>query len=240
MSTTPTPHRGRRVAALVGGLLAATLLLGGIVAVVASGEQPTVAGADPTTTSTAGPATSSSTAPATTTTIDPGVALRAWYEALDPADQLRFRLFTGSDDDRSAFARMVTPTTTTTVAPTTTTTAPPPPPTTTTTVAPTTTTTAPPPPPTAAPAPSSGPANAFLACVVQRESRGNYQAVNPSSGAGGAYQFLQSTWNNTVRHAGRHDLVGVHPSNASPADQDAMALHLLNWYGPSPWAGPGC
>ena len=75
---------------------------------------------------------------------------------------------------------------------------------------------------------------------MQRESRGNYQAVNPSSGAGGAYQFLQSTWNNTARHAGRHDLVGIHPSNVAPGDQDAMAAHLLSWYGPSPWAGPGC
>jgi muramidase (phage lysozyme) len=75
---------------------------------------------------------------------------------------------------------------------------------------------------------------------VQRESRGNYSAVNSSSGAGGAYQFLQSTWNNTVRNAGRTDLVGVHPSNASPADQDAMAAHLLQWQGRSPWAGGGC
>jgi len=82
--------------------------------------------------------------------------------------------------------------------------------------------------------------NAFLECVKHRESRGNYSAVNPSSGAGGAYQFLQTTWNNTAAHIGRYDLVGVHPSQASPADQDLMANALLNWYGTSPWAGPGC
>lgn len=97
----------------------------------------------------------------------------------------------------------------------------------------------------ATPAPSSsaaatGPANSFLACVMQRESRGDYGAVNSSSGAGGAYQFLQSTWNNTARHAGRGDLVGVHPSNAAPGDQDAMALHLYQWQGRAPWAGGGC
>jgi Transglycosylase-like domain len=30
--------------------------------------------------------------------------------------------------------------------------------------------------------------------IVQRESNGNPNAVNPSSGAGGKYQFLPSTW----------------------------------------------
>src|SRR5262249_7904139 len=32
------------------------------------------------------------------------------------------------------------------------------------------------------------------AAIVQCESGGNYGAVNPSSGAGGAYQILPSTW----------------------------------------------
>lgn len=76
---------------------------------------------------------------------------------------------------------------------------------------------------------------AFLACVRWRESRGNYGAVNPSSGAGGAYQFLQTTWNNTAAHAGRYDLVGVRPNWASAWDQDFIAVHLLQWYGRSPW-----
>ena len=80
----------------------------------------------------------------------------------------------------------------------------------------------------------------FLACVRNRESRGNYQAVNPSSGAGGAFQFLPSTWRIVVRHAGRTDLLYVLPQYASPADQDAMALDLYHWQGRSPWEGPGC
>ena len=229
MSTTPTPSRGRRVAALATAALSVLVAIGAAVLVLPAGEQPDAAGADPTTTSTP-PA---ELAAATTTTLDPVVALRTWFEGLSPEQQLAFRLYAGTAEDRAAFARLVAPTTTTTAAPTTTTTAPPAP---TTTVAPTTTTTAPP----APVASSSGPANGFLACVVQRESKGNYQAVNPSSGAGGAYQFLQSTWNNTAANAGRPDLVGIHPSQASPADQDAMAAHLLSWYGPSPWAGPGC
>ena len=71
------------------------------------------------------------------------------------------------------------------------------------------------------------------------ESSNNYRA-NTGNGYYGAYQFSQSTWNNTASHAGRGDLVGVRPSSASPADQDAMAVSLLNWQGRSPWAGPGC
>jgi resuscitation-promoting factor RpfC len=76
------------------------------------------------------------------------------------------------------------------------------------------------PPPVAAPAPSSPPASAaatsaapapaqaqaqapgtysaapgsFQSCVIQAESGGNAQAVNPSSGAGGLYGFMPSTW----------------------------------------------
>ncbi len=76
----------------------------------------------------------------------------------------------------------------------------------------------------------------FLACVRDRESRGDYTAVNPSSGAGGAYQFLLPTWNNTASHAGRGDLVGTYPQYASAYDQDFLAAHLLQWYGRSPWS----
>lgn len=88
-------------------------------------------------------------------------------------------------------------------------------------------------------APHSGAPGGYLACVRHRESRGSYTAVNGSSGAAGAYQFLPSTWNNTARHAGRPDLVGVNPAAASPSDQDAMAAHLLSWQGRSPWSGQG-
>ena len=87
---------------------------------------------------------------------------------------------------------------------------------------------------------SYGGGGGYLDCVRGRESGGNYGAVNGSSGAGGAYQFLPSTWNNTANYAGRPDLVGVHPSQASAADQDAMAQALYQWQGGAPWAGPGC
>jgi len=80
----------------------------------------------------------------------------------------------------------------------------------------------------------------FLQCVRWRESRGDYGAVNASSGAGGAYQLLQSTWNNTAAHMGRGDLIGTRPNWASIHDQDMMAVNLLQWYGRSPWAGPYC
>lgn len=52
--------------------------------------------------------------------------------------------------------------------------------------------------PVAAPAPpttvSTSGMSAFEACVISRESGGNPRAVNPSSGAGGLFQFLPSTW----------------------------------------------
>jgi hypothetical protein len=79
----------------------------------------------------------------------------------------------------------------------------------------------------------------FLTCVRQRESGGNYSAVNPAGPYLGAYQFLQSTWNVTASHAGRSDLVGVPANVASPYDQDEMAWALYQWQGTAPWGG-GC
>jgi len=119
---------------------------------------------------------------------------------------------------------------------------------TTTTEAPTTTrapsppSTAPRPVPvTTAPHPvqSGGGLPAFLVCVRQRESGGNY-SINTGNGYYGAFQFSLSTWNNTAAHAGRGDLVGVLPSNVASGDQDAMAISLYSWQGRQPWAGPGC
>lgn len=113
-----------------------------------------------------------------------------------------------------------------------------------TTAAPTTTAApapAPAPAPVAvAPAPSGGMSAdeaAFLACVRQRESGGNYAIVSANGLYYGAYQFMRSTWDNTAANAGRGDLVGVPPNQASPADQDAMALSLYRWQGKAPWGG---
>jgi Transglycosylase-like domain len=81
--------------------------------------------------------------------------------------------------------------------------------------------------------------NAFLACTraLESDTAGGYAAVNPSGKYRGAYQFSQSTWDSTARHAGRPDLVGVDPAQAAPWDQDALALDLFRWQGSSPWGG---
>jgi hypothetical protein len=92
------------------------------------------------------------------------------------------------------------------------------------------------PPPPAAPAPDLS-QHPFLVCTRRIESGGNYAAVNPSGTYRGAYQFSRSTWDNTARHAGRFDLVGVDPAAAAPHDQDFMALHLFGWQGARPWGG---
>jgi hypothetical protein len=79
----------------------------------------------------------------------------------------------------------------------------------------------------------------FLRCTRAHESdtAGGYQAVSPDGVYRGAYQFLQSTWNNVARAAGRPDLVGVDPAAASPSDQDQLALYLFQHGGPGPWGG---
>ena len=99
-----------------------------------------------------------------------------------------------------------------------------------------------PPPPPTSPPPSNGSVSPhhddpFLVCTRARESNGDYQAVSPGGVYYGAYQFLPSTWNVTANHAGRGDLVGVLPSQASPYDQDEMAWALYQWQGKAPWGG---
>ncbi len=64
--------------------------------------------------------------------------------------------------------------------------------------------------------------------IVMCESGGNYQAVNPSTGAGGAYQILPSTW----AAYGGHGL----PQNAPKAEQDRIAAEIWADSGPAAWA----
>lgn len=63
--------------------------------------------------------------------------------------------------------------------------------------------------------------------VVMCESGGNYSALNPSSGAGGAYQILPSTW----------ELYGGQgaPHEASKAEQDRIAAEIWADSGGSAW-----
>ncbi len=63
--------------------------------------------------------------------------------------------------------------------------------------------------------------------IVICESGGDYSAVNPSSGAGGAYQILPSTWE---LYGGKGE-----PQNASKAEQDRIAAEIWADSGPSAW-----
>jgi septal ring factor EnvC (AmiA/AmiB activator) len=65
------------------------------------------------------------------------------------------------------------------------------------------------------------------AYIVICESGGNYSAVNPSSGAGGAYQILPSTWR---LYGGK----GA-PQDGSKAEQDSIAAQIWADSGPSAW-----
>jgi peptidoglycan hydrolase CwlO-like protein len=64
--------------------------------------------------------------------------------------------------------------------------------------------------------------------IVMCESGGNYHAVNPSSGAGGAYQILPSTW---AAYGGQ----GA-PQDAPKAEQDRIAAEIWRDSGPSAWS----
>jgi peptidoglycan hydrolase CwlO-like protein len=63
--------------------------------------------------------------------------------------------------------------------------------------------------------------------IVMCESGGNYSALNPSSGAGGAYQILPSTWE---LYGGKGE-----PQNAPKAEQDRIAGEIWADSGPSAW-----
>lgn len=83
----------------------------------------------------------------------------------------------------------------------------------------------------AAPAPraSSGYSGGYSipGYIVQCESGGNWTAVNPSSGAGGAYQIMPSTWQ-------AYGGTGT-PQDASPAQQSAIAAKIWASSGPGAW-----
>lgn len=63
--------------------------------------------------------------------------------------------------------------------------------------------------------------------IVMCESGGNYRAVNPHSGAGGAYQILPSTWR---QYGGRG-----RPQDASREEQDRVAAQVWARQGSGAW-----
>jgi septal ring factor EnvC (AmiA/AmiB activator) len=67
--------------------------------------------------------------------------------------------------------------------------------------------------------------------IVMCESGGNFGAVNPSSGAGGAYQILPSTWE---LYGGEGD-----PEDASPGEQTEIAAQIWADSGSGAWECAG-
>ncbi len=76
--------------------------------------------------------------------------------------------------------------------------------------------------------------DAQLARLAACESSGNPAAVSSNGKYHGLYQFDQSTWNATARTF-LPSQVGVKPSKAPKAIQDAMARALYSQRGRAPW-----
>ncbi len=76
--------------------------------------------------------------------------------------------------------------------------------------------------------------------VKAHESAGNYTAVNPNSGAGGAYQFVPSTWRAYGSQAGV-DLNQYPTAETAPAPvQDQVFAQTVGQRGLKDWTCPGC
>jgi peptidoglycan hydrolase CwlO-like protein len=75
----------------------------------------------------------------------------------------------------------------------------------------------------------------FLQCVLQVESGGDYSAVSPDGMYMGGFQFSQSTWNEAAQLAGMPQLINVPPNEATPAQQDDLAIALYDADGEQPW-----
>lgn len=78
---------------------------------------------------------------------------------------------------------------------------------------------------------SSSDVNGHLQQIAQRESGGDTQAVNPSSGAAGKYQFLQSTWDSVAPS----EYQGQSPTEAPEDVQNQAAQKLYDEVGADQW-----
>jgi hypothetical protein len=75
-------------------------------------------------------------------------------------------------------------------------------------------------------------------CILDRETGGDYEAVDPTRTLFGAYQFQQRTADTAARRMHRPDLVGVPANQWPPEDQDAAFYLIYNrgkgrthWFG---------
>ena len=75
----------------------------------------------------------------------------------------------------------------------------------------------------------------FLQCVLQAESGGNYDSVSPGGTYMGGFQFSQATWNEAAELAGMPQLLNVPPNEATPAEQDDLAIALYEADGEQSW-----
>ena len=51
----------------------------------------------------------------------------------------------------------------------------------------------------------------------------------------GGFQFSQPTWNEAAQLAGMPQLINVPPNEATPAEQDDLAIALYDADGQQPW-----